>query len=181
MRADDRARSRRERRGWLTALFAEVFATRPSIPEGRYLMLNAFGGLFLLLLAALILGEPRGAGRSAAFALGASGFVLEISLLVSTIWRSLTPRLLAFHGFLLVSLALASAITSIDWALQAPPLSPFRYAPGLILVLMTYGMLQVAAFGPWTRGGRQIRLAGVVAGLVCELLVLVSFVVRAVR
>ena len=79
------------------------------------------------------------------------------------------------------SIALALAIGSVAWALTAPPAAPFRFAPGVTLVLLAFGMHQLATFGPWHARAGQLRKAGLVAGIICELAVATGLLLRALR
>jgi hypothetical protein len=91
------------------------------------------------------------------------------------------PKLLVLHGALFVLLGLGFAAQSIHWAFFAPPQSPFRYAPGLSLAGSTYGALQMAGLSGRVATSRRIRIAGLTAGVVCELVVAGALLMRAFR
>jgi hypothetical protein len=181
MNVDDK--KTRGRLGWVTDLFAQVFSTREIIPPGQYCAYNAFAGI-ILLGAAFLIGIGSGSGSGSvgiAVALGVTGLVM-ISGVPGALFRAGTvPRLLVFQGSLFVLLAFAYTVDSVKWAFLAPRFSPFRYAPGLALVLLTYGGLQVAGFGRWTGTRRRFRVACLIAGVLCELLIGSALLLRALR
>src|SRR3990172_1107186 len=90
---------------------------------------------------------------------------------VALLRRAALPSLLVLQVSLYNLLGLAFDADCVRWALFAPPLRPFRYAPGLVLVIVTYGALQAAGFGPSAARARGLRVAGLVARVLCELLV----------
>ncbi len=167
--------------GWVGQVFQQVYSDRQLIPPGRYMAYNAFIGILLVAVASLVVVEPRlGSGRTAT-GLGAAGILLLAGIPVALLRSSIATRVLALHGAVLGGLAVALTGGSIRWALRAPAHAPFRYAPGAALVLLVYGMLQIAAFGPWPDRARRIRMAGLILGLGCELAVAGFLIARAAR
>ena len=165
---------------WLTALFAAAFAERPKIPTSTYVLCNSIAGLVVVALGVLMLAESK---YTLLVGLGivASGSVLCVGALFHRAGPAALAKALTVQGF---TIALQSAViffTSVHWALKAPPASPFRYAPGLVLVMSTYATLLLAVFGPWPQQSRRIRLAGVCTGAVLELGMLLGFAVRLAR
>jgi len=75
------------------------------------------------------------------------------------------------HGLLFALLAISLAADAIGWARPPAPRGPFRYVPGLTLVLFTYGGLLVAGAGPWQTRARPIRIGALAVGVVVELVV----------
>jgi len=167
--------------GWVGQVFQQVYSDRQLIPPGKYVAYNAFIGIILAGGAVLVALEPRlGSSRTAA-SLGVTGILLLAGIPVALLRPSIATRLLALHGAVLVGLAVALTAGSISWALRAPPHAPFRYAPGAGLVLLVYGMLQVAAFGPWPERAKRLRMVGLILGLGCEATVVVFLILRASR
>jgi hypothetical protein len=172
------------RRGWLasvTELFAQVFSAREIISPGRYCAYNAFAGVILLAAAILVGIEPGLGTATGAGALGSVAVVMLSAIPVALFRPLAVPALLVLQGSLFILLGLALAADSVRWALFAPPFRPFRYAPGLALVMVTYGALQTAGFGPWAGRARSLRIAGLIAGILCELLVGGALAIRAFR
>jgi hypothetical protein len=167
--------------GWLSALFTEAFASHPSISAARYAANNAIVGIALAVVSLLKLMSPTSRNAPADLVLGAMGLVLCAGLLLLSARPAILVGMLVLHGAILATLAIGLAITSVRWAFQAPPLSSFHYLPGVTLVVLTYGALQIAAFGPWPKRSRRIRAAGMGVGLILELAVLVSLAIRASR
>lgn len=167
--------------GWMGQVFQQVYSDRELIPPGRYLAYNAFIGIILLGGATLVVVEPRLGSARTAVCLVAAGLLLLAEVPVALLRPAIATRLLSLHGTVLVGLAAALTAGSITWALRAPSHAPFRYAPGATLVLLVYGMLQIAAFGPWSGSAKRIRKAGLTLGLACELTTAVFLIVRATR
>jgi hypothetical protein len=165
--------------GWLSALFRAAFAEQPTISQGRYLACNLAAGLVLLLIAGLMLSDPKLGSSGSELGLGAGGLALSAGVLVQRIRPSALSPLLAVHGVIFSLLASALTFTSVRWAFLAPPKSPFRYAPGLILVLTTYSAMLIGVFGPWQRSSRRMRTVAVWLGVFLEICVLASLLVRA--
>jgi hypothetical protein len=165
--------------GWLSALFRAAFAEQPTISQGRYVICNLGAGLLLLLIAGLMLGDPKLGSFGSEIGLGIAGLLLSAGVLVQRVRLSTLPALLAAHGVVFALLAGALTFTSVRWAFLAPAESPFRYAPGLILILTTYSALLIGVFGPWQRSSRRMRTVGVWLGVFLELCVLASLLVRA--
>jgi hypothetical protein len=166
MSGDDGQRSRG---GWARELLREVFADQPGIPPGRYCAYNAFVGLILVAFAVVLWVDPR-PGRDSPADVGFIGVVgvILLSGIAVALWRpAATSWLLAVHGALIVLLTLWLLGTGIRAALTSP-LTSFRYLPGPVLIGMSYGMLQVAQFGPWRRQSKGLRRAGFVAGIAGE-------------
>ena len=167
--------------GWVGQVFQQVYSDRELIPPGRYAGYNAFMGIILLGGGALVAVEPGLGSTRTAASVAAAGLLLLAGIPVALLRPSIATRLLALHGMVLVALAVALTAGSITWALRAPSHAPFRYAPGATLVLLVYGMLQIAAFGPWPGQAKRLRMAGVVLGLACEVAVGVFLILRATR
>ena len=167
--------------GWVGQVFQQVYSDRQLIPPGRYAACNAFIGLILLGVAAMVVMEPGlGSSRTAA-SVGAAGVLLLAGIPVVLLRPSIATRVLALHGAVLGGLAVALTAGSVRWALRAPPHTPFRYVPGAALVLLVYGMLQIAAFGPWRERAKRLRMAGLILGLGCELAIAGFMIARAAR
>jgi hypothetical protein len=171
----------RNPRGGFTALFAEVFSDAPRVPAGRYAVYNAVLGGFLLLLATIQFLEPERWSSASAIGLGSVGLLLQSGIVVSTLRSDMPPRVLLFSGLLLGALTVAFTISSIEWAWRAPPLSPFRYMPGVVLLLGVYGALQVAASRPSWQHAKRLKLVGLCVSLLCELAVMAALIVRGLR
>lgn len=159
-------------------LVAQVFSERDLIDAGTYAAYNIFVGLILIGAAVLVLVEPHLGPIALAVALGIAGLAMVAALPVAFLWPRAISGLLGAHGVLFILLALSLAGDSIRWALLAPPLSSFRYLPGLIVVALTYGGLQVAIFGPRVANARRIRIASLTIGVLAELAVGLAFIVR---
>lgn len=168
--------------GWLTELSAQINADRDLIGAARYTAYNFLIGLILLGLGAVILVEP-GHGRAAAgAALCAIGALLCAGVPVAKFRTGALERLLVAQGTALVVMSLIVGAGSLAWALRAPPHAPFRYLPGMILVPLVYGTLQVATFGGWRpEVGRRLRRAALLVGVTCELALAVGLVIRLLR
>lgn len=160
---------------------AQVFSPREIIPPGTYCAYNAFAGIILLVAAILVHIEPGWGTTAGAAALGLVALVMMSAIPVALLRPAAVPALLVLQGSLFILLGLAFAADCVRWALFAPPLRPFRYAPGLVLVIVTYGALQAAGFGPSAARARRLRIAGLVAGILCELLVAGALAFRAFR
>lgn len=172
---------RRPVRG-LTLLFKQVFSDKHLITPKQYATYNGILGLALLALAAIPLTRPEPGSLVSAAILGGSGLFASGGGLVMLLRRTPLPGLLAAHGVCVALVGLFLSIHSLAWSVHAPSLDRFRYAPGLTLILVMYGMLQLAAFGPVPRvhAGR-LRLAGLLAGIACELAVAICLLVLALR
>lgn len=162
--------SKRYRGAWARELLREVWTETPSIPPGRYCAYNAFLGLILSGLAFVmwidrwpVIGSTLNAG-----ALGAIGIVLLSGIGLALLWPAAVTRMLVVHGVLILILTLGFLGSGIEWAL-APRAASFRYLPGPVLMGMSYGALQVAEFGPWSRHSKRLRVAGFIAGICGEL------------
>ncbi len=106
------------------------------------------------------------------------GLLLSVGVIVLRVRERALPRLLAIHGGVFFLLGAALTTSSVRWALFAPAGSPFRYAPGLVLVVMTYSALLIGSFGPWQQRSRRVRVLGVWLGVFLELAILCSLLVR---
>jgi hypothetical protein len=173
---------------WLRVLMAQVRTDREVIPPAQYLVYDAFVGLIALVIALLIgAGTFQGAthGSAAAVVLAMVSVILLSGPLIAIRRPPATRALLLLQGALLVALALILAAISMQWALQAPRGAAFRYAPGLILIVMVYGALQIAAGvrlqASAGSASRWCRRAGIVTGVCCELLVAAALLWRASR
>ena len=150
-------------------LFRQVFADREIISPGTYCAYNAFAGVILLAAAVLMRVEHSfGSARAAAVA-AVAGVVLLSAIPVALRRPTAVPTLLAIDGLLFALLAVWLAADGIRWALLPAPRPAFRYLPGLILILFTYGGLQLSGFGPWRVRARQVRIGALIAGLVLDL------------
>lgn len=167
--------------GWVGQVFQQVYSDRELILPGRYAAYNAFIGIILVGASILVIVEPRLGSFRTAGCLGAGGLLLLAGVPVALLRPASATRLLSAQGMVLVGLAIALTVGSVTWALRAPPHAPFRYVPGVTLVLLVYGMLQIAAFGPWPGCAKRIRMVGLILGLGCELTMAVSLIMRAVR
>ena len=148
-------------------------------------MYNGFIGLILLVVAALIFVQPRIATTAHAAVCGAVGLALLAGPLLARSRPAMLPRLLALDGVLLIGLAVLLAGDSVVWALRAPAPSPFRYAPGMVLVPVVYGALQLADPGNGSDAivlrRKLFRRAGLIAGVIGEVTVAIALLVRASR
>jgi hypothetical protein len=164
--------------GWLGDLVRQVFSDQELISPGRYCAYNAFAGVVLVAAAVLMQLEPRFGSPRMALPIGLVALVLLSAIPVAWGRPRAVPKLLILHGALFVLLGLAFAAESVRWAFFAPAPSPFRYAPGLSLAGLTYGALQVAGFGDWAKP-RRLRIAGLTAGVICEIVLAVALLIRA--
>ena len=165
--------------GWLSALFRAAFAEQPTISQGRYVSCNLAAGL--VLITGFMLSDAKLGGLGSELGLGAGGLALMAGFLVQRLRPSALPSLLAIHGVVFSLLAAALTFTSVRWAFFAPRESPFRYAPGLILVLTTYSALLIGVFGRWRGSSRRMRAVAVWLGVFLELAVMASLLIRASR
>ncbi len=168
--------------GWLAELVAQINADHDLIGPGRYVSYNFLIGLILMGVAAIMLVEPGHGSASGAGGLGVIGVLLCAGVPVARFRPGAVYRVLVAQGTALVVLSLILAAGTVLWALRAPPHAPFRYMPGLTLVLLVYGTLQIAAY----RGGRavlerRLRRAALFVGVVCEIVVAASLVIRLYR
>ncbi len=172
----------KESRGWLADLVAQIGADRDLIGPGRYAAYNLLIGLALAGVGAIILIEPGHGPAWAGAALGALGGLLCVGVLAARFFTGALDRLLVAQGTALVALGFGLAAGSLVWALRAPPHAPFRYLPGLALVPLVYGTLQIAAFGGWRpEVGRRLRRAALWVGVACEIAVAAALLVRSLR
>jgi hypothetical protein len=169
---------RRGRLDWVKDLFAQVFADREIIGPGQYCAYNAFVGVILLLFAVLSWVEPRGAPGIDVPLLGGGGLILVAGVALALLRPAVAVRFLAVHGVVIVVLAAWLWADSMKHVLSPGPLVNFKYLPGPILVATSYGALQIAAFGPWPRRARLVRLGGFVVGLLLELAMVASLLWR---
>jgi hypothetical protein len=168
--------------GWLAELFAQINADRDLIGPGRYASYNLFIGLILIGVGAIILVEPGHGPAPAGGALVVIGVILGAGVPVARFGTGALDRLLVAQGVALVLLSLSLGAGSLLWALRAPPHAPFRYMPGLTLVLLVYGALQIAAFGGWRAGvDRRLRRTALWVGVACEIVVAGGLIVRLFR
>jgi hypothetical protein len=159
----------RARGAWARELLRQVFSDESLIPAGRYCAYNAFLGLIVLGFAiAFSVDPPPGHDTRVVLALpGVVGLCLLAGIPVTLLRPGAALRLLAVHGALIVLLTVWFLGTSVRSTFGSPATS-FRYFPGLVLLGFSYGMLQVAQFGPWPRQARMLRLAGFVVGVAGE-------------
>jgi hypothetical protein len=168
--------------GWVAELFRQVSADRDLIGPGRYTAYNGLLGLILVGVAAIILVEPGHGSPLAGGALAVIGAVLCAGVPVARFRAGALDRVLVAQGGALVALALGLAAGSVRWALRAPPHAPFRYLPGLTLVLLVYGALQIAFYGGWRPGlDRRLRRAALLVGVGCEIVLAISLSIRLLR
>jgi hypothetical protein len=168
----------RRRFDWLRLLFARVFSDQERIDAGRYCAYNAFIGLILLLAALLLWVEPDRLSEVGVPLCGTAGLILVSGVVLALKRPAAMFRLLAFHGVLIVLLACVFLGDGVRLALAAKPLVNFKYFPGPFLVAVTYGMLQTAAFGPWPKQARGVRIAGFVTGVAGEIAMAASLLYR---
>lgn len=152
-------------------LFRQVFSDGDIITPGAYCAYNAFAGIILLAAAVLMRVEPRFGSPHASVAAALAGIVLIAAVPIALRRPRAAPKLLFGHGMLFLLLAISLAADAIGWARLPAPRGAFRYAPGLTLVLSTYGGLQVAAFGSWRSRARLIRIGALAAGVIAEIVV----------
>lgn len=168
----------------LRDLFAQVFSDRSLIPAERYVAYNAFVGLVLLLVAVLFAVEPRpenafvGDTAILPYILGGIALVLLAGPAVVMFQPAGVRVFLLAQGMVLAAGTIGFIADGIHWALWAPPLSHFGYLPGLFLIPFTYGMLQVAAFGPWATRARRVRMTAFVVGVMGELALAACLLLR---
>ena len=162
-------------------LFRQVFSDREIISPGSYCAYNAFAGVILLAAAGLMLVEPEFGSMRAALSAGLAGLVLLSAIPVALRRPTAVDGLLIVHGLLFVLLGLWFAVDSIRWAFLAAHRGSFRYAPGLTLVLFTYGTLQLSRSGLWSTRGRMLRIAALTVGVAFEVVVGAALLLRVVR
>ena len=167
---------------WLSELAAQVHADRDLIGPARYTAYNFFLGLILIGVGAIILVEPGHGSAAAGAALGALGILLCAGVPVARFRTAALEHLLVAQGLALVVLSLGLAAGSLLWALRAPPHAPFRYLPGMILVPLVYGTLQIATFGGWRpEVNRRLRRTALFAGAACEIALAAGLIIHLVR
>ena len=168
--------------GWLAELVAQINADHDLIGPGRYVSYNFLIGLILIGVAAIILVEPGHGSASAGATLGVIGLLLCAGVPVARFRPGALDGVLLAQGTALVVLSLSLGAGAVLWALRAPPHAPFRYMPGVTLVLLVYGALQIASY----RGGRagfdrRLRRTALFVGAACELVVAASLIIRLYR
>lgn len=153
---------------WLTLLFRQAFSERQLIEPERYAFVNAMFGAILVLAAAVIYAELQGRRLWPALILVSVGVLLLAGLIVRRLRPGGLPMVLGLHGVVLAGSGALLAGDTMMSALAAPPLTTFRYGPGLILILLTYGSLLLAMLlrGQWVG---WVRRSGFFAGLLLEL------------
>jgi hypothetical protein len=160
-------------------LVVQVFSDREIVSAGRYCAYNAFVGLILVLAAALFWVDPK--HRYAAFGAalcGVVGLIMMAGAPLALVRPRATLRLLAVHGALIVLVVTWLFVEAMMDALSPAPLVSFRYMPGPTLIAVTYGMLQIATFGPWPSQARRLRLAGFFTGVVAEIALAAALLAR---
>lgn len=166
------------------ALFwAQLWSDRALVSPARHCVYNAFVGLLALALAVIVLVEPSRGTALHAIVFGAIGLTLLLGPALVR-WRPVTlTDLLALDGILLVCLGVFFAGDSAVWALRAPAEAPFRYAPGVIVILFLYGALQLARPGDESPAmilrRRKLRRVALITGIVFEIFVAATLLVRA--
>ena len=155
-------------RGWpsiLRRLFGEIFADRPTLPISTYQGVNAGIGLLLAAGAGVFWAESNSLSAGPVWVVAGVVF-WWLSLLLSLARPTAVRLVLASQGVTLGVLALALTVHTVVWGLTASEDGSFRYGPGVVLVVTTYGMLLVGTFGV---GTRRVRQLGLWLGLACEL------------
>ena len=161
----------------LSLLFEQVFASEQLIAPHQYLRANTLLGLLLSGWGLALWLEPTQRLGPSLGLLG-TGLVLSAAALLAGLWSSLRARVLVVQGSVIALLGLFTVYTTISWAIEAPPRAMFRYLPGLAAVLVSYGTLQIAQFGGFSRP-RTTQLVGLCAGVALELIAAVFLVLRA--
>ena len=154
-------------------------------------MYNAFVGLILVSLATMVLADPKlgntGNIRTRADVVGyaAIGLTFLCGPVLSRLRPGLLPRLMVLDGALFVCLAIYVAGDGVSWALRAAANASFRYAPGVTLVTMIYGALQLSKPGDDSeavvRRRRRLRHVALITGNIGEAVVAATLLGRAFR
>jgi hypothetical protein len=167
-------------RARLTLIFDQVFSDQELIAPKQYLTVNLVAGLILVLWGLALVLEP--ARRSpATVALLVSGGLLVGLVLLGMARNELVGRSLLVQGAIVSALGVFLAVDTIQWAVTAPPHAMFRYMPGAIAIAITYGVLQIAAFGTRRPLTSTVRIAGLISGGLLELVAAGFVVVRALN
>ena len=165
--------------GWLTKLFRALFSDANVIAPGTFLRLNGFIGVVGVLTSVLLAVGVEPPRPLSATLTGIAALVLCAGTAIRAARPVTQNSVLAIHGATFTMLAMGFAWVSLRWALRGPPLSSFRYAPGVIFVPLTYGALQLATFGPWPQHSRPIRSVAMCVGAALELVLLIALIARA--
>jgi hypothetical protein len=120
-------------------VWTQLWSDRTIFTPARYSVYDAVVGCILLGLAALVLSERAGATIAHAAVYGAVGPTL--------LGAGLLAKRVGVPSRRLATLLTAG---SIVWAVRAPARAPFRYAPGMIVLLPLYGTMQLANPGKIT-------------------------------
>ena len=175
----------RSDRSGFSRVWDQLWSDRSLVTSAQYCVYDAFIGLILLAVAMVILVEPRVATAGHAAVCGAIGLILLVGPWLAKRRPAMLPRLLALDGALLTGLGLWLAGDSVVWALRAPAHSPFRYAPGMFLLPVAYGALQLIdpddASTAAIQRRRLLRRLGLLVGVVGELTVAAALLARAAR
>jgi len=172
-----------EKRGFwrdLRLLFAQAFSDRSLIEPATYASYNIVLGALLLVVAALSHFQPTPRSITETVLLAGSGVVLVSALVLVRVRPDLLPRLMLIQGALVVGLAVAFVASTVIWSFRAPVHAQFRYLPGITLVLMLYGFLQLAEFGPRPRSS-CLRRTGLWLGIGGELIAALCLLLRFTR
>lgn len=161
----------------LTSIFEQVFSNETLIAPKQYLTANAIAGVVLALWGAALALEAR-SGGAALLVAGIAIVALVVSSAAREAWAATA---LCIQGAVLAVLGVGLAADTMRWAATAPPHATFRYVPGVIAIAITYGMLQIAAFGGSAKRAPTLRIAGLVSGAVLELIALGFVLARALR
>jgi hypothetical protein len=155
----------------MTAVFAQIWSDRAVINVGQFCAYNAAIGLGAFGLGLVSWIAPVSAPAEASALLLGLGLLLLAGLPFASAAPAAVSRVLFAHGLLITGTALFGSMWSIAYLLRpAATAHSFRYVPGLTLVLVSYGMLQVGLFGPWPQHSRKLRRFGFLLGLVNDLM-----------
>jgi hypothetical protein len=165
----------------LRLLFVQAFSDQSLIDPATYASYNIALGALLLVIAVLSRLQVAPGSIVETVVLAVAGTLLVSGLALVRVRPALLERLLLIQGVLVISLAFASASSTVVWSFRAPPHAQFRYLPGVTLVLMLYGFLQLAEFGPRTIRSSWLRRTGLWLGIGTELVSAACLLLRFTR
>lgn len=165
----------------LRLLFAQAFSDQSLIDPAIYASYNIILGALLLVIAVLTRLQVAPSSLAETVVLAVAGVTLVSGLVLVRLRSERMERLLLVQSVLVIGLAIASAVSTVVWSFVAPPHAQFRYLPGVSLVLMLYGFVQLAEFGPQALRLSWLRRAGLFFGVGAELVVAMALTLRLTR
>jgi hypothetical protein len=155
-------------KSWLQAIWVQVFRKERLIAPGRYLDGNFAVGLFAVIVILAGSSHPERTnllfyvlvGGTAATHLG--GFVVAKAV------RRLLDTTVVVQASFLFATTFGLVLMSISLTIHADSMSDVRYAPGLVLSLLTYASLQLEFVGPLSLRRLGIKRLGILLGAICE-------------